>query len=291
MSLKHAFLIVAHKQPDLLIEIMSALAADNHFFFVNLDKKMKGREETANKLRSLFPEVFISYNNVFHGGYSQVKVTIDLLQEAEKHNIDYFHLISGQDFPCKSISEFNDFFDSHRGESYMWYDTEEQNELWQKTKYAKRLNYFNFNEIPGGKFLNPIFIRLKIRKPIVNVRAGWNWFSWHSKVVRYVLSQYKNDKRFFNRFKYTRCCDEIVFHTLLFPKIEELRIHADNSLRYINWNKKSLGRSTENAPLILNEDELIEITGGDYLFCRKIDEFISRNLIKELKIRIASELQ
>lgn len=37
--LRHAFLITAHKEPDLLIDLVRLLSAENHYIIVNIDKK------------------------------------------------------------------------------------------------------------------------------------------------------------------------------------------------------------------------------------------------------------
>ena len=47
---------------------------------------------------------------VAHGGYSQIDCTLRLLRKAYDAGMDYFHLISGQDYPCRSNEEFDAFF-------------------------------------------------------------------------------------------------------------------------------------------------------------------------------------
>jgi len=293
--LKHAFLITAHKDPNLLLKIMKLLSSENHYIIVNLDKKMSGYKEIASKIFQIVPNSTFIFNNVAHGGYSQIATTLKMLRIAQKYDVDYCHLLSGQDFPCKTNPEFDNYFVLHNGESFMWYDTPEQHELWSQSKYPFRVNRLYFNDIPGRKYpfinklvfyLNNVFGKLITRKPIPNLHAGWNWFSWHRNVIDFVLSQHINNKSFFRRFYYTHCCDEIIFHTLLYPHISKLKIHTDNSLRYINWSKKISGRSSSNSPLILNEEELSDIESSNVFFCRKVDSIISRKLIDYLTDKV-----
>ncbi|WP_300915788.1 beta-1,6-N-acetylglucosaminyltransferase [Bacteroides acidifaciens] len=293
--LRHAFLITAHKEPDLLIDLVRLLSAENHYIIVNIDKKSELRGGVEPTIGKCCNQVIFTYYNVSHGGYSQISTTIKLLKLASELDVDYCHLISGQDFPCKSMAEFDCFFEVHNGESYMWFDSEEQHEIWSKVKYPSRVDRLYFNDIPFQEhyyvklvvfYLNRLFSRFKFRSKIPNLRAGWNWFSWNKKVVSFVLNKYKDDISFFNRFKYTNCCDEIVFHTLLYPHLEQLKIHKDNSLRYINWTKMSENGILPNAPLVLTEKDLNDIDNHEVFFCRKVDTTISRSLLKILSQRV-----
>lgn len=124
---------------------------------------------------------------------------------------------------------------------------------------------------------------------IPDVYAGWNWFSWHRKVVEFVLQQEQTNPKFFKRFHYTQCCDEVIFHTLLHPHLEDLCIDPTTSLRYVNWNKDAPGRKTAHAPLLLNEEEYQDIKASDALFCRKIHPAISQKLKALLRKDISGE--
>lgn len=133
--LRHAFLITAHKDPQLLLRIMELLSSPNHYFIVNIDRKMKEHKKWAKYISGIIPNCFFMHRSVAHGGYSQVSTTIRMLQEASNFQPDYFHLISGQDFPCKSIYEFDRYFERHKGESYMLYDLQSQHAEWSVSKY------------------------------------------------------------------------------------------------------------------------------------------------------------
>lgn len=295
-QLFHAFLITAHRDFEQLSDILRILKAPNHIFIINIDKKVANHRNIADNIVHEFPNTKILHEEITHGGYSQIDVTLKMLRIAYQNNADYFHLCSGQDFPCKTNDEFDRFFENHNGESFMKFDSEEQHDVWKEYKYPRRVNCFYFNDVKSQKHgiirktvlaLNFISTRLlgQIRKNNLDLRAGWNWFSWHRKVTEYVLEQYDANPKYFNRFHNTSCCDEVIFHTLLFPKLDALSINRDNSLRYVNWTKKVEGRSLPNRPLILNEEEFDEINKADIFFCRKIDPVISSNLITILKDR------
>ena len=83
------------------------------------------------------------------GGYSLVDCTIRLLKKAiERDNIDYIHLISGQDYPIVNNNDFDAFFEKHNGESFMLYDKPEEHIEWSKPrgKYEQRYMPYHFND-------------------------------------------------------------------------------------------------------------------------------------------------
>lgn len=199
--------------------------------------------------------------------------------------MDYFHLISGVDYPCKDNATFDRFFETHRGESFMHFDSEEEVSQWRDTVYRYRIQTWNFVDVLPwipvrirgliGRVCRSIFVRTWIP----DVVAGWQWFSWHRTVAEYVMGYMDSHPEYLRRFKYTCCCDEIIFHTLLQHKLKDLNINPHNSLRFIEWHPK---RAYTSLPLVLNLNEYDDIIGSDCLFCRKIDPVESGGLIDML---------
>lgn len=290
----HAFLIQTHSYPELTEEIVGLLESPNHYFFIHIDAKVKNINS--------FREICKKYQNailirnrlkVNWGGTSQFKATIELLKESFSYpiHIDYFHFISGQDFPCKSSSYIDCFFEN-QNKSYMFYDDPPLFEKYNNTRCGNHsyylndfLNYRNpYEKWLKGKLEKILSFVLPKRREIEHLRGGWCWFSWHRKVVAFVLDYLKANPSFIKRFDYTSCCDELFFHTLLYPYLQELDIMSNNSLRYIEWNPK---RMTNTLPLILENTEYNDIMQSDAIFCRKIDP----NLSKELIINIKKQIQ
>lgn len=293
--MKHGFLITAHKDPGQLFDLLSLLNTSNHYFYINIDKKMPNHKDVAENLKSKIPNSKYTHMEVSHGGYSQIKCTLNLLKLAAEDRMDYCHLLSGQDFPCQSNKYFDDFFEHVNGKSFMQYDNQEQHNCWVQTKYQKRTRCWYFNDIKHReikiidifvKILNKISCRILWRSKIDDLRAGCNWFSWNKQVVKHVLNEEIENPEFFSRFKHTSCCDEVIFHTLLYPKLKELNIDPTNSLRYVNWDKQDAIRKKDNTPLILNEEEYDEIIKSKAFFCRKVDIVISKKLKQMLSERI-----
>lgn len=296
--MKHGFMIMTHAFPKQLEEIVNLLEAPNHYFFINIDKKQD--EKPFKQLLQDHKNIYFTEGKnrirVVHGGFSQIQAEISLLTLANNKGMDYFHLISGQDFPCVPNNQFDKFFEENEGKSYMHYDSPEEANIWIKDKYPKRYKIFYFRDIQtrlgncidtlARKILNAICRPFPFRSDIPNIAAGWNWFSWHKSVTHYVLDYIKSNPFYLKRWHHTHCCDEMVFHTLLNKKTEELNIEKFNSLRYIEWHPK---REYQSLPLILDEREYEDIVKKNAFFCRKIHPKLSHKLVLLLKKRILEQ--
>lgn len=294
----HVFLFQVHKDPELLDKILKNLSFDNHFFCVNIDEKSKESAEFIRVLGKYKNVLDISHFNIMHGGFSQVECTLYQIKKILNGSlhIDYFHTISGQDFPCVGPKSFNLFFELNAGKSYMMMDSDSELKEWRKDKYPHRMNHWYFMDQLNNPFfykvhLSGILNRLLYWVPRKNVDintiyGAWNWFSLHHIVVSYLMSFCDDNPEYLNRFKYTISSDELFFSSILFDHIEEMSIERRNSLRYIDWHPK---RECRSLPLILEECDYNDVIESNSLFCRKIDCKKSAKLIQMLEHKIEKE--
>lgn len=277
----HCFLILAHKQPELLRRIVSILAAPNHYFVINVDSKYKNIQEFKDKLSGIANVTIVNYS-VFHCDFSHLEALLAMFKTALAiGNIDYYHVISGQDYPLRSNEQFDLFFES-TDHSFMWIDRED-------SKKEKERDYFqnawHFNKL--NKISSKVYHGLKVgiilgyilrRKPIPGYSGGWDWFSWHSSVVDYFFSYLDKHPNYVKRYNYTMTPTEHIFHTVVAKKLKELRIENENPLRYVSWNPKR-EVSTPYRPYNLNELDYPFVINSKAFFCRKVDEKESNRLL------------
>lgn len=277
--MNHIFIVIAHSQPDLLARIIKRLEASNHYFLIHIDKKTEiAPFLPIKKYQNVqFATKRLSVN---WGGYSQIKCTLFMLTQSMCHEVsfDYFHLISGVDYPLVSNDEFDRFFEHSDKKSYMHFDSPKETVEWRKYKYPNRLKWaFLDNWILKKTRIASFFLnRFFPRKVDFDLYAGWSWWSWHRDVVSFVLNYLESHPQYHKRFYYTSCCDEVIFHTMLFDKAKELRIEKYNSLRYIDWYPT---RPTPTLPLVLDERDFESIINSGCFFCRKIDGQKSKKLM------------
>lgn len=290
--MNHAFLMLVHAHPILFRKIIYSLAADNHYFFINIDKKTDEApfKENVKDIKNVFFLNGANRKTVNHGCFSMIDCTLKLLKIASNHTpqIDYFHLLSGQDYLCMPQHEFDSFFADKAPISFMMYDTEEQVREWRKNKYRTRMQSWYLGDIFPSKNIIvrsikkscQIICNILIKRPNQeNIYAGWQWFSWHRNVVNFILNFLQENPKYAKRFHYTHCGDELFFHTILYNHLEELNIEPHNSLRFIEWHPK---RPYKTLPLVLEETEYDEIIKSRSIFCRKIHPDTSKVLIQKL---------
>lgn len=152
--MKHGFMIMTHAFPEQLEEIVNLLEAPNHYFFINIDKKQDDKpfKQLLQDHKNIYFTEGKNRIRVVHGGFSQIQAEISLLTLANNKGMDYFHLISGQDFPCVPNSQFDKFFEDNEGKSYMHYDSPEEANIWIKDKYPKRYKFFYFRDNTSVNF-------------------------------------------------------------------------------------------------------------------------------------------
>lgn len=277
----HCFLILAHKQPDLLRRILSVLAAPNHYFVINVDSKYKNIQEFRNKLCGIANVTIVSYS-VFHCDFSHLEALLAMFKKAIAiGNIDYYHVISGQDYPLRSNEQFDSFFES-TDHSFMWIDREtpqirKDRDYFQNAWHFNKLNKYSSKVYHGFK-VGIILGYILRRKSIPGYSGGWDWFSWHSSVVDYFFSYLEEHPNYVKRYNYTMTPTEHIFHTVVAEKLKELRIESDNPLRYVSWNPKR-EVSTTYRPYNLNELDYPFVINSKAFFCRKVDEKESNKLL------------
>lgn len=290
--MNHAFFFQVHKEPELLRRILLRLSAPNHYFWINIDEKTKDTILFHKCLEGINNIRLISRMNVMHGGFSQVACTMMQLRHALSDSVqyDYFHTLSGQDYPCISMKKFDCFFE-HNNYSYMMLDTVEQAEEWKKKKYPKRTDHYYVMDIFNRSWMHTyhlygiirrlfyIFPRKRFNQNLL--WGGWNWFSLSKKVVEYIIDYYDNHPEFIRRFRFTTCCDELVFSSIVYPVAEDLQIVKRNSLRYVDWFPN---RPYTSLPLVLDERDYDSIIRSGMFFCRKVDAEQSRKLLDMLDV-------
>ena len=109
--MKHAILILAHKNIGLLCRLAGYFEKDCDVF-IHIDKKQPVTREEEEKLRSYKQVKAVSREyDVNWGGTSVLESEMHLLRMAvQRGDADYFHLISGQDYPTRPLDYFLEFF-------------------------------------------------------------------------------------------------------------------------------------------------------------------------------------
>lgn len=271
--MKHAFLIIAHGNWELLRRLIRKLDHQNNDIYLHIDKKISFSSNVKDLLihnvssSNLF---FTERIRISWGGYSVVKCELLMLKSAFQENkYRYFHIMSGVDFPIKSMDIIHQYFIQNDGKEFVDLELNE----WTKQTIDQIRYYHPLHELIGrcGSRKNLFYLleyyllkiqslfRIDRRKKYPNMRfyKASNWCSITDDFVKYILSK---EKWIQKSFGMTKCSDEIFIPTLLFNSIFASR--QNTSMRLIDWSR--------GTPYIFTIDELEEIKNSENLFIRKV---------------------
>lgn len=276
--MRHAYMIIAHNQFDLLEKIVSCLDTPNNDIYIHIDSKVKEFDfERFSQLTKHSKVEFTQRVSVSWGGYSQIESELILLKAAIKGKYDYYHLLSGVDLPVKSSEYINTFFEANSGKEFIHYCLPE----YCKTDNVKdRVRYYYFLQDAIGRanglmvFLTKVIRKIqqiigvnRLRKSDFELKCGANWFSITHELAEYVLAKESWIKKYCgNGF----CVDEVFLQTLVWNSKFKERLYMPNDegdyhscLRYIDW--------TRGTPYVFQNEDYDELISSDYLFARKFD--------------------
>lgn len=275
---KHAYLIIAHNEPEVLRTLLAMLDDVRNDIFVHIDRRARSVYESVKDYKPKHSTlVFLEHPiAVYWGDISQVQVEYMLFERAFSQGpYAYYHLLSGVDLPIKSQDYIHAFFQQNQGKEFVgfWMDAAHRRDLKRKVyRYYLFTRYFK-----GGNALvhsvcalsRNLFlalqkvIRYKRNQGNIVFQKGFNWVSITQAFCTYLLSQKEN---VFRTFRYTLCPDEIFIQTVLWNS--SFREHIYNkenaligSMRYIDWERGN--------PYVWQEKDTDELLSSPYLFARK----------------------
>jgi len=295
--MKFAFLILAHKQIDLVYRQIDMLSHPDHHFFIHLDKKsnLNIKEKYSNKKNVHFT---INRIRVNWGGFNMVRATLNLIQEAMSsgNKFDYFILMSGQCFPIKPTNYIRKFFKKNNGlsfiELYPFLDEKSKAQGLDRFHFPAFFDQLSFilkdahtignKTYSFKKRLSQIIFRLfekmRYRRKLPNGLTpcyGSQWWALHNTAIDYIMKYLTQSPEVHNFFKYTWAPDELFFQTIMYnsPLSKDIKPF---SLWYIDWN-------TNGPSKTLDSDDIDALIQSKALLARKFDLNKSLDLIHKLE--------
>ena len=117
--MKVAFLMQCHKNPKQINLLLKALKHPQVDVFIHVDSKNENIREDIEKDDGVYLLPKKDCVDVQWAQFSQVKATLNLLNAAISRGVySHYFLISGQDFPLKSIGEIVKFLNEHKNENF-----------------------------------------------------------------------------------------------------------------------------------------------------------------------------
>ena len=282
--MKHAYLVIAHKNDYTFQTLLNLIDDERNDIFIHMDKKnAKYRfEDVAKQIKKSKIYQVEDRNDVVWGDYSQIATELALLElSTNVGKYDYYHLLSGEDLPVKSQDYIHYFFEQNRGKEFVRFEN-------STFLHSERVCQYHFAQRLIGKpeahphlySMEHYFIKFQKligirRNKNIKFQKGTNWFSITDELAREVV-----DKKAWIRrvFKFTECCDEVFLQTIVNQsKFKERLYHKsyDNDLhaimRLIDWER--------GTPYIFRSEDKKLLEETDMLFARKFDCMVYKGIV------------
>lgn len=285
---RHAYLIMAHNEWDLLNVLLSLLDDERNDIYLHIDKKVKAWPRLYQPRRSALRFTPVRYD-VRWGDVSQVHSEMALFKEAHRHGpYQYYHKLSGVDLPIKSQDYIHRFFDEHEGREFIGF-FDRTDYIKADTERKRRRYYFlmrwNFRcpfeprwKVVGAQIVRHIALKIQdvlhfSRGNELTFRTGHNWVSLTEKAVAYLIA---NEKFINRRFAHTSCADEMYKHSLLISnpefkaRIFDLDDGIHSCMRFIDFKRASEEQQRRGEPYTWQDGDADELLNSEFLFARKM---------------------
>ena len=283
-----AILITAYKNYSHLEDIIDFF--DHNFsIYIHIDRKSYISQQELSKLRNKANVHYISQTyKINWGGINHLKAIIELLGEAVKNSDNnYFHLITGHDYPIKPLDEFISL-EKDNTRIYMEYHTLPY-QPWPEGGMDRLSRYNMYDLIDGrsglgerlikgfSKLQKKLGIKRGFDKNFPKLYGGSTYWSLSREAVEYCFRYMDEHPEYYPRFKYSFCSEEIFFQTILLNSELKEKIINDNK-RFIVWEERN-----GNFPANLDDSDYNNIKNSQALFARKFEFPISEALLTEIK--------
>jgi len=277
--MKIAYLVLAHKNPQLIKKAVECLSCEGASFFIHIDAKF-----------SLAPFDIIRGKNVFFienrlpvwwGEFSLTEAILLLIRQALATPLrhDYFVLMSGSDFPLRSGRYVFSFLEANRGCEFIT--------MFKLPAPGMPLSRINTLRFPSTRpVLRFIFRALAkaglaqrdYRKQLGNLApySGHTWWALSREACQYLIEFLERHPPVAKFFANTHASDETLIHTILGNSPFKARIRRH--LVFEDWLSPAAHPEMINAQHLeyfesQNEVAPRDLHGpGELLFARKFSD-------------------
>ena len=275
---RHAYLIVAHNQFELLQNLVMALDSPAHDIYLHIDAKVKDFD--FEKIQSCLKYSKLYYTKrlkISWGGFSMIRAELLLLETAVNNgDYSYYHLLSGVDIPLKTNAELDRFFEKHEGAEFVHFCGEDFSKS-DQTQWRARY-YHLLRDVIGREGHGLLWMleygSLKLQKLLgitrnkdIEMFCGANWFSITQACAKYVL---EHTNWVVKHFAKTCCADELWLQSLIkaspfWDKVYDTSMSGDyhGCMRLVDFARGN--------PYIFCMSDYQQLKDSDFLFARKFD--------------------
>ena len=273
--MKHAYLILAHNEPELLSLLVERLDDVRNDIYIHFDRKLSVLPNIKTQHAGLY--ILKDRVDVRWADVSMLEAEYKLFHAVVDSGCQYshHHLISGVDLPLKNQDYIHSFFAQHQGKEFVGLHQRPMN------SHADRaLHYWHpFTRSFRGsgcvfaikRILRYLVVQTQVllgirRNTTIPFHKGGQWVSITRELIDYLLEQ---EYRAFTIFSRTFGADEYFVPTLIWdtPFMERLFDATDESrgaMRYIGWR-------ADGQLIDFTSQDLPALQQTECLFARKFN--------------------
>ncbi|WNW29144.1 beta-1,6-N-acetylglucosaminyltransferase [Lactobacillus johnsonii] len=271
-----AILITAYKDKIQLQRLINFFSDDN-IVLIHIDKKS---DIKINDLKKNPNVKIIKKYDIRWGGLNHLLAILDLLKlSLTFKNINYIHIISGQDIPVKPLKDFKIFNNCEL--IYLQCESILTKPEAFKNRYRKGCLFSNKDNRKiiwrGANKLYNVFHSPHKRISQFSekdIYIGLVWSSFPVQVAEYIIN-YIDKINLLKEWNHVIIPEEFFFQTILYNSKFQKNI-VNKNLRYYDWHFRN-----GSDPAYLDKSDISKIDEGDYFFARKIDTSISKDVIEK----------
>lgn len=286
--IKHAFLILAHTEFDILRMLVSRLDDRRNDIYVHFDRKVQEPPVLHTEQAGL--TILENRIDVHWGAPSMLEAEFALFGTAQARGpYQYYHLLSGVDLPLKNQDDIHWFFDKYNGKEFIGYTLTDMTP--EFVRKVRRWHLFPEDYKSRDllkRALRAGFLRLQevlgiYRNEDIDFKKGSQWVSVTEGMALWFVNHRKWAQRVFRN---TFCPDELLFQTLAWmsPFRRDLYNTTDDAtgcMRAIGWRKPE----KDGNPWMLKDwsaEDYETLKDSPALFARKFNssdpEFLKKIL-------------
>ncbi len=286
--MKLAYIILCHKSPKQVWDLIQQLNAKDTDFFVHIDKKAEDFKLPTRENIYVLPEE--NRIDVQWASKSMVVATLSAIRYlfAVGKKYDYICLISGQDFPIKSNKEIEKYLTERNGSNFIevlpsddprYKRYRKRNEIlypaWMLrrttiVKIIKKLYIY----LTGG---NVRTFRVFQRKNTMGLpfAFGSQWWCLTHDCLEWIYKYIETHAEVLSFFDYALVADECLFQTVFMTS--PFKDTRRDNLTFLEWE------SNQNNPRVLTVQDLDLLKSCRHLFARKFDVTVDGDIFELLK--------
>lgn len=276
-----AHLIITYTNPQQTERMIRRMQDPEFDFYIHVDAKLP---LSSHAYLEEIPNVYLIKNRikVQWAAYSTIQAEFNSIKEILEsgRSYDFVSLMSGQDYPIKSIPEIKQFYAARRGKlllKYRKFEGEWEEGMIRVSRYF--LTDFKFK---GQHFLERVLNNLLPNKQLpggMKFYGSSMFWSLSPDVLEYVLQQFAQNKKLVWFFKFCWAPDEFLFQTIILNSPYAGRVINENAFYY-----KHLPNTP--SPKVLAPEDWEDIKASDRILARKFDMVKSPEILDRIDAHI-----